>query len=597
MSLSVASHASRAVADDAGTAPAQESPLDQSPQRISGAVTDEPAVDERVIVPPYMRETRGDIRTKAFFPLYFDRRARQDHARLIVPYFYKRSPTLDVDVAAGLVWSLRGPDRNTFVLPPLYTHRDGKDWAVGLLPLFGTGSFDHHFHLAIAPLLTWHDAKDGDHHTLVGPFYSFKKGERTVSGVFPLLWSRKDAKNRYTVVPPLFWHFADDEPLSKTTVVPPFYRLRRGDEVSYGLAPFFFRRTSPKASATTILPLLFHHARSETGRSVVTPLVAYFSDNKAGRTLLTPLYQRKRGDKNYDGVLPFFYRAWDDRDMSDSMVVPPFYFRFRDPANDNLTLFPLFARYQHDGLKNTWVTPLIGRSKRLDRDEQSWWVFPTFAYGWDEKSVHFNVHPLFYFRRGEDHSHLAIAPFWYDFENVEKKTRRIALFPIYWNFADGKAQTTARVAFPLYWDFENRRRGTHNTVGFPLYWDIQRPHLQKRTSVFLPLYVRMERGDTDRHVVLNTMVERSGPKEKRTGYAFHFFPLTAFGKNETSRFWSLFYGLAGYERRGPYRRITAFWIPFESGPKPSTAAVSPAPAKGPAKLATTNGPATQPAAP
>jgi hypothetical protein len=563
MSLSVASHAARVVADDAGTAPEQESTIDHTPQRISGAITDEPDASSRTLVPPYLHEVRGDVRTTAVFPFYFDRKSPTRHARLITPYYFERGKDLNADVLAGLVWSLRGPERNTFVLPPLYTHRNGKDWGVGLAPAFSTGSFDGRFHLVIPPLLTWHDARAGSHRTIVGPYFDFTKPTGRFRGLFPLVWSRADENDRFTVVPPLYFRFADDDPLKKTTVVPPFFFQRTKDEVFYGLPPLFFQRAGAKGHVTTVPPLVFQYAKTEQQTRVVTPLAVYIDDAKDGRSMLTWLYQRKRGDRNYDGVLPFFFRSWDDRDKSYNLYFPPLFYHLTDPGSDLFTLLPFFGRYQRDGVSNTWITPLVGRYKSLERDEQNWWLAPTFEAGWDPKSWHFNLHPLVYLRRGQDRSHTAFAPFWYDFQNHYKGRRKIALFPLYWDFRDAPAKTHARAVFPLFWDFENQRKQTRSVVGFPLYWDFERRARESRTTLVFPLYTRVERGDVDRHVVLNTMVEKSGPKDKRTGYAVHFFPLTAWGKNEQSRWWSVFYGLAGYERRGEHRRITAFWIPFE----------------------------------
>jgi hypothetical protein len=83
--------------------------------------------------------------------------------------------------------------------------------------------------------------------------------------------------------------------------------------------------------------------------------------------------------------------------------------------------------------------------------------------------------------------------------------------------------------------------------------------------VAFPFYTRLERGPSVGHAVLNTYYERRD-QPGRKSWQFHFFPLLALGRGErgkeSDRFWSLFYGLAGYERRGQYRRVKVFWIPF-----------------------------------
>ena len=49
------------------------------------------------------------------------------------------------------------------------------------------------------------------------------------------------------------------------------------------------------------------------------------------------------------------------------------------------------------------------------------------------------------------------------------------------------------------------------------------------------------------------------------GFAkIHVFPFFAWGSNgPDNEWWSVLYGLAGYERHGTAARATALWIPFD----------------------------------
>jgi hypothetical protein len=77
-------------------------------------------------------------------------------------------------------------------------------------------------------------------------------------------------------------------------------------------------------------------------------------------------------------------------------------------------------------------------------------------------------------------------------------------------------------------------------------------------------------GDRQRDFVLNTMYEKR--TDKNRSWQFHAFPFVARGGSHQGKWWSLFYGLAGYERRGESRRMTLFWIPFNlSKAKPQVA--------------------------
>lgn len=531
-----------------------------APQRVSGAITLEPPTYDRLIIPPYMHDRRGSVKKTALFPFYFERREPESFERLIVPYYYRRGPKLNADVALGLVWSLRGPERNTFVLPPFYTHRNQKDWAVGLFPLFATGVLKGHHHTLIPPLLTWIDGDDKTHHKVFGPYYDWKNERARWRGLFPIVWDKSGASDRFTIVPPVFFRFTDETPERATTVVPPFYYRRAKDQKQWGLPPLVFRNETPELKSTTLPPLLFHYASGPEKFRLVTPLLSYVRDPE--RTLwVSPVYQRRRGDKNMDAVGPIFFRIWDDRDASKGLVLAPIFFHFQDPANDTLVILPFMGRWYHAGLESTWVTPLVGRYKNFERDEQTWWVFPTIQSGWTEDSWFFNIHPLVYRKESPRKSYFALAPLYFNFKNHEAKTDRFVLSPLYWDFKNTPKQKYTRVAAPIYWSFENGRRGTQRRVGFPFYWDFRTTDGVYKTTHVFPVYTNWVRSNVERTLVLNSLYQ----KKREPGgvrWEYHFFPFFSRGGHNDDRWWNVFYGLAGYDRRGEHRRARVFWIPF-----------------------------------
>jgi hypothetical protein len=344
-------------------------------------------------------------------------------------------------------------------------------------------------------------------------------------------------------------------------VVPPFYHTREKDYTGYGLVPVFFRKVTPQLKSFTIPLALFHYATGPEDFRLVTPVMAYANTKKNGRTWVTPLYQRRRGDRNFDGVAPIFWRGWDTRDASSSMIVPPIYWHFEDPANDTTVVFPFVGRWFHEGIGSTWLLPVIGRYKSFERDEQTWWVAPTFHLAWTPDSWQFNIHPLFYLKRSPQKDHLALAPLYFHFRDYEAKTKRFVLFPLYWDFTNDTKGKSSRVVLPLYWSFENQRREKRRTVAFPLYWDFSDDRLKKRTRVAFPLYYRLERGTQTRSFALNTFHEKKTDARGKH-WQFHFFPLVSFGGGDQDSWWNFLYGFAGYERRGDHRRIKALWIPI-----------------------------------
>jgi hypothetical protein len=557
LSLVIASHAR---ADGPAAQADPEAIAERPPQRISGAVTERPESERLRLVPPFSRDRAGNTTTTALFPFYFDRKSPKSVERFVLPYYFYRDAKLQADVALGLVWSLRGPDRNTLVLGPLYTHRHKQDWGFGLPPLFVAGEFSGHHHLIIPALLTWIDGDDKKHRRIVGPYYDVKTERSRWRGVVPLVWSKEDDADSFTVVPPLYFRFTQNDPFETTTVVPPFYHSRTKDSSSWGLVPLVFHNETPELKATTVPLALFHHAKGPNEFRLVTPLLAYLDNKEDGKTLITPLYQRRRGDKNFDAVAPLFFRTWDDRDASSSLVLAPFYWHFEDPANRTDVVFPFFARDYHDGISDFWLVPGLGRKKSLDREHQQWWAAPTFDWGWDATSWHFNLHPLMYVKRSPEHKHTAIAPVYWDFKNKKDQTHRFALAPLYWDFKDFKEQKRSRVAFPFYWDFQNGQKKRIHTVSFPFFYDLDFQDREERYTITFPFHARGKVRDRTRHFVLNTMTEKKADADK--SWQFHFFPLFSVGGSKRSKWWNVLYGLAGYDRRGGHRRMHAFWIPI-----------------------------------
>jgi hypothetical protein len=540
----------------------EEEEVDREPQRVSGAITTGPARERLRLAPPFAKDRAGDITTRALFPFFFERKGPTLLERFIVPQYYRRSPELDANVTLGLVWSLRGPNRNTVIVGPVYGHRRDKDWGAALVPLFSAGSYAGHSHLVIPPLLTWFDSTEKRHRRVVALYYDVQKKDARWRGLAPLVWAKHGDAGGFTVLPPLYWRFEQADPLENTTVVPPFYHVRTKDTSRWALVPVLWHKQTPELRATTIPLALFHHARGPNEFRLVTPLLAYLSDKKANTKLwITPLYQRGRGDKNFDAVAPLFIRTWDDRDMSRGLYLPPIYWHWEDPANRYTTVLPLFLRNVRDGISDTWLTPLVGRKRSHEQDAQTWWFAPTFHWGWQPDSWFANLHPLAYVGRDKEADHTVVLPLYYDFHNKKEDARRTAVFPFWWDFRVAKSKKHNRVLFPLYYHTKNDEKQREYKIGFPIYWDLNFRDRQERYTVTFPFHGRGILGDRTRHYVLNTMYEPAHGVDR--GWQFHFFPLLARGGSKTGKWWSFLYGLAGYERRGAYRRMQLFWIPFE----------------------------------
>ncbi|MDB4988777.1 MAG: hypothetical protein JWN04_3955 [Myxococcaceae bacterium] len=556
--LVIASHAWADAAEPAKLDP--EAEARKQPLRVSGAVTEQPPRERLRMAPPFARDRQGDETTTAFFPFYFNRKSPKAVERFVLPYYFQRDAKLQADVAAGLVWSLRGPERNTFVLGPFYKHRDKKDWGVGLLPLFSTAELSGHYHTLIPPLLTWIEGDAKKHRHIVGLYYDVQGERSRWRGLAPLIWSKTDESDGFTVVPPLFFRFTKDDPFTATTIVPPFYYTREKEGSNWGLVPLVFHSQTPELRSTTVPFLFFNLARGPKRFRLITPLLSYSRDEHE-KSWFTLLYQRRRGDKNFDAVAPLFVRTWDDRDKSHGLYLPPFYWDWQDPANHTRLIFPFWLTDHQEGISDLWLTLLVGRKKSLDRHDDTWWFAPTFVWNRTDTTKNFSLHPLIYVQRAPSINYTLAIPFWADVRNDTKKTHRLASFPFYWDFKDFKLQKRSQIGFPFYWNLENGQKQRKSRVIFPFYYDFDRRDRDARYTVVFPFYGRSVVGDRTRHVVLNTVYEKRTDSDR--SWQFHFYPFVSRGGSKNGKWWNLLYGLAGYEKRGKHRRATAFWLPFK----------------------------------
>jgi hypothetical protein len=171
---------------------------------------------------------------------------------------------------------------------------------------------------------------------------------------------------------------------------------------------------------------------------------------------------------------------------------------------------------------------------------------------------------LWYFKRTPERKHFVLAPLYFDFRDAKKQTVKRALTPLYFDFSDGEKQRHRRVVFPFYWDFSDKRKGLETRTVFPFWFDVRNERLERRSKVAFPVYWAFQRRETTHTVSLNTYTKRTDSKNG-TSWRFHFLPLFSVGRQPNGKSWDIFYGLAGYERRGAHRRMKLFWTPIELG--------------------------------
>ena len=466
---------------------------------------DEHPEDSELIIPPLYLASSGQVTTRAVFPLFFQRESPDDYQLLAGIYYHRRGLELNADVIFPFFWSFRTVDSTTVAIPPVFynTDADGFDWAVA--PFIFDGRSDDAVYTVIPPLLTVSWADEDSAHTFAGPFWRIRDREEVDWGIFPLLWVSAGGAEESTIAAPLFFRFVDNIDRTALTIVPPVYHRITTEETYWGLAPLFHHWHDEDGTSLTIPPLLFHYSNEEDDTRLITPLFAYLDVDDA-ETLITPLYQRHRGNYELDSVFPIFWSWRQPQQYASALVIPPLLYTYSSPEKATTIGFPLFGYWHERGVYSTWATPLVAHYESHEDESAGTWVFPNLQFSHTPTSNTINIHPLVYSTSADTHRHFVIAP--------------------------------------IYWDFEDYEDDSRITIGFPLLW-------------------RFRNGSTVSQLALNTYYHhyREGGVP---GWEFHFFPLFAYGEPRPGdHWWSILYGLVGYQRQGAYARMQLFYIPFQ----------------------------------
>jgi hypothetical protein len=184
-------------------------------------------------------------------------------------------------------------------------------------------------------------------------------------------------------------------------------------------------------------------------------------------------------------------------------MITPLFWRYRDPDIDldQTLLFPFYYSRTSPRESSHALFPFYGHFERFGISKSTW-VTPLFQHTEDLRGWSTNLHPLVYVGREAANTHTVIAP-------------------IFWDFASPDSRTT--VAFPVYWRFADDREVTQ-VIG-NVYYN------EKKVT-----------GGSD--------------------WQIHIFPAFSYGQTPTGHWWNLFYGLAGYTRRGSFTQVRTFWLPI-----------------------------------
>ena len=161
-------------------------------------------------------------------------------------------------------------------------------------------------------------------------------------------------------------------------------------------------------------------------------------------------------------------------------------------------------------------------------------------------------HPRSSILSGTDKNHLRARPVGFDFRTAEEDPPLHGV-PVYWDFK--KFASKAHAGLSALRGHVERHRRDHR-VGFLLV-GLRLPRSRRPGTAWPPVYaVGGRRPNAPLRAQHHVRGATTGP------HWDSFFPVLALGGSDHSKWWKLFYGLAGYDRREGHRRAHAFWVPF-----------------------------------
>lgn len=424
--------------------------------------------------------------------------------------------------------------------------------------------------------------------------------DASIYGMF--YYHRRSAEAADDVLFPLVWNLRNRTKSERTTVVGPFVNRRSPDGRDDWFAPLYFTGKHADAGYTLIPPLLFYHDWSKKGGfTLAGPGFCTWKggdrcDTRTAKSIdlgIAPLYFYGQSSETAYEIIPplLHYYDYNDRDLSwvntwgpfyrshtqerDLLHIAPFYWSLWKPGAHHTTIFPLF-HYGYD--KNAWLlaNPLFV----LGRGEKGESTFVTWLYArhrgrteldmitplyWDYRDTDAGesqklLFPFLYSKQSPRESTQAFFPFWAHSNHfgISKSTW---ITPLFHHTHDLRGWSTS--LYPVFY-FGRNGKQSHSIIA-PLFFDFV--GTESRTTVGFPFYWRFSDLNSVTQVVGNMYYH-----EKKTHlgkeWEIHTFPAFSYGSTPDGHFFNLFYGLAGYSRRGAETTVRLLWIPIRTGAAP-----------------------------
>lgn len=425
--------------------------------------------------------------------------------------------------------------------------------------------------------------------------------DASIYGLF--YYHRRSAERADDILFPLFWNLRDPRSASRTTIIGPFVNRVAPDGRDDWFAPLWFTGRHKDSGYTLLPPLLYYHDWSKNGGfTLAGPGFCSWSggsacDTRTSKSIdfgVAPLYFYGQNNEHAYELIPplVHYYDYDDRDLSWINTWGPYY-RSHTQKRDLLHVFPIYWSLTRPGARFTTI-------------------FPLFHYGYDKDAWLF-ANPLFVLGRGQNGERTFIT---WAYARYRGRTELDMITPLYWDYRDPDAGVSQKLLFPFLYSRQSPRESTqaffpfwahserygiskttwitpifkhtHDLTGWstnihplfffgrsgkqshtiiaPVFYDFV--GTESRTTVAFPIYWRFSDLNSISQVVGNFYYHE---KKLHSGkeWEIHSFPAFSYGSTPDGHFINVFYGFAGYSRRGADTTVRLFWIPIHTGSTPA----------------------------
>jgi hypothetical protein len=453
---------------------------------------------------------------------YYSRAGENRRGSALWLYWFGRKTNGDAhDVLFPMLWSFRGKNSNTTVLPPFVHIRRPSYTLTTLFPIYWAGKnpgAGTAWRLLV-PIYFSRSREEGRAFSWLSPIGGYSRnddtGTRTFGTWLPPMVFRRDAHLELDMVAGLYWRYKNRATASSFLLLGPFYRGTDPRGSTTTLFPLFwhFRDSATGATAHTFFPLYFHrsHPQETLTAGGVFPLWAYYRSHRDGGygTGLFPLaFFGSRPDRGHGVVFPLF---WHFRDrVGSSTVAVPFFYRFRDRTSSHWGIPPalFFASEQ---------SRTLGGRTTTDRSYVQFPLFWRFENGRTNNNT--TVFPFFYMKTGPTGWSAALLPILYSASWAERN--HLVLFPLFWHFHDKQADRRTTVVL----NYMHRRHGGEVTDAFfPLLYFRRgaRPGGSDQTSFTLFPLVHYRR-DAQSRLFLSPLAASSQTPTHKAGFALAYY--------------------------------------------------------------------------